>query len=201
MSTDKRILDLSFSLLGLLFLWPILLVIALVIKLEDGGPVFFRQERVGYRGRAFRIWKFRTMVPNAEKLGRQITIERDPRITAMGHWLRRLKLDELPQLFNVLTGEMSFVGPRPEVKKYVALYTAEQRSVLDLVPGITDMASIRYRNESEILARALDPDDAYVGEIMPEKIRINLAYAAGASVWRDLGVIVKTFFSLFEHAV
>ena len=132
------------------------------------------------------------MVPNAEKLGKQITIGRDSRITAVGHWLRKLKLDELPQLLNVLVGEMSFVGPRPEVPRYVALYTAEQRRVLDLVPGITDMASIEYRNESEILAQSPDPEQVYINEIMPEKIRINLAYAAEGNVWRDLGVILRT---------
>ncbi|MDH7578545.1 MAG: sugar transferase [Bacillota bacterium] len=197
MSLSKRAFDLFWATLGLLMLSPLFVVIAVLIKLEDKGPVFFRQERVGYRGKSFRIWKFRTMVIDAEKCGGQLTVGRDPRITRVGYWLRKTKLDELPQLINVLLGEMSLVGPRPEVPLYVSLYTPEQRRVLDLVPGITDPASITYRNESEVLARSGYPEQKYIEEIMPEKIRINLNYAAKATVWSDIWVIIQTIFSLF----
>jgi lipopolysaccharide/colanic/teichoic acid biosynthesis glycosyltransferase len=180
------------ALIGLLTLWPLLLVIGAAIKLEDGGPVFFRQERVGIGGRRFRLWKFRTMVTDAERRGGQLTVGGDPRVTAAGRWLRQFKLDELPQLLNVLRGEMSLVGPRPEVPRYVGLYTAEQRAVLRLVPGITDPASIRYRDESAELARAVDPERLYVEEIMPEKIRLNLEYAARATPWTDFLVVLST---------
>ena len=177
---------------GLFFLWPIFLMVALLIKMEGRGPVFFRQERVGQGGKSFRMWKFRTMIVDAEQLGRSITVGQDPRITRVGHWLRRFKLDELPQLMNVWTGNMGLVGPRPEVAKYVALYSSEQRRVLELKPGITDLASVKYRRESELLAASQDPDQTYVQEIMPEKIRINLEYAAQASLWGDFRVIMLT---------
>jgi lipopolysaccharide/colanic/teichoic acid biosynthesis glycosyltransferase len=188
----KRLFDLGWTLLGLLLLSPLFLAVAVAIKLDDGGPVFFRQERVGYQGRPFRIWKFRTMVVNAEAVGRQITVGGDPRITRIGCWLRKAKLDELPQLVNVLVGEMSLVGPRPEVPRYVALYTPEQRRVLDLVPGITDPASIKYRDENDVLARATDPDRAYIDEVMPEKLRINLAYAGRQNIAADFVIILRT---------
>lgn len=188
----KRIFDLFWASVGLLLLWPLFLVVALLIKLEDRGPVFFRQERVGWKGRLFRIWKFRTMVMGADRLGRAITVGRDPRITRIGHWLRATKVDELPQLLNVWMGEMSLVGPRPEVQKYVGLYTVDQRRVLDLKPGITDLASVKYRRESELLAASPDPDRTYVEEIMPEKIRLNQDYAGQASLWGDFKVILMT---------
>lgn len=188
----KRAFDLFWALLGLALLSPLLLLVAAAVKLEDGGPVFFRQLRVGRGGRPFRIWKFRTMVTDAERAGRSITVGRDPRITRLGHFLRRAKLDELPQLMNVVAGEMSLVGPRPEVPQFVALYTQAQRAILDLRPGITDLASIKYRNESELLAQAEDPDEAYVQRIVPDKIRINLGYAAQAGLWSDFRVILAT---------
>jgi len=187
----KRALDLLLALAGLALLWPLLLLAALWVKLDSPGPALFNQERVGWKGRSFRIHKFRTM-RNDPAPGRQITVGADPRITRSGRWLRAAKLDELPQLFNVLKGEMSFVGPRPEVPRYVALYTEEERRVLELRPGITDLASIKYRDESEILARAADPERAYVDEVMRDKLRINLDYAARAGLWADLGVILKT---------
>jgi len=196
MKLAKRCFDLSWTILGLLVIWPLLLLIALAIKFDDRGPVFFRQERVGYRGRPFYIWKFRTMVPNAELIGRAITVGRDPRITKVGHWLRKTKLDELPQLINVLVGEMSLVGPRPEVPRYVSLYTAEQRKVLEVFPGITDPASIKYRDENEVLARAVNPDQAYINEVMPEKIRINLDYVERAGVAQDFVIILQTLIKL-----
>ncbi len=188
----KRAFDLFWTVPGLFVLAPVFALLAIWIRLNDGGPVFFQQERVGFRGRAFRMWKFRTMVVDAEKLGRQITVGRDPRITRAGYWLRKFKLDELPQLFNVLRGEMSLVGPRPEVSRYVDMYTDEQRRVLNLMPGITDSASIQYRNESVLLAQADDPERFYVTTVMPDKIRINLEYAERATVWSDLKVILQT---------
>jgi len=188
----KRLFDLVFAALGLVLCSPLFATVALLIKLRDRGPVFYKQQRVGWHGKPFRMWKFRTMVVNADKLGKSLTIGRDPRITPVGHFLRQTKLDELPQLINVLRGEMSFVGPRPEVEEYVRLYTPEQAQVLDLRPGITDPASIKYRNESEILATHADPEQAYISEIMPEKIRLNLEYGARANVLTDLLVIVRT---------
>jgi lipopolysaccharide/colanic/teichoic acid biosynthesis glycosyltransferase len=192
MITGKRLFDLFWALFGLTLLAPLFAAVAVAIRLDDGGPVFFRQERVGYRGRRFRMWKFRTMVMHAERIGRQITVGGDPRITRIGHLLRTAKLDELPQLLNVVAGEMSLVGPRPEVPRYVALYTDEQRHVLDLIPGITDPASIKYRHENDILARAADPERAYIDEVMPEKLRINLTYASRYNVLTDFGIIVQT---------
>lgn len=194
----KRLLDLLLALAGLLALWPFMAVAALWVRLDSPGPVLFRQERVGLHGRPFRILKFRTM-RDAPLPGRQITVGRDPRITRSGGWLRAAKLDELPQLFNVLKGEMSFVGPRPEVPRYVALYTEEERRVLDLRPGITDLASIKYRHESEILARSADPERTYVDEVMRDKLRINLDYAARAGLRADLAVILSTLAALFRR--
>jgi lipopolysaccharide/colanic/teichoic acid biosynthesis glycosyltransferase len=191
-SLAKRACDVIGAAGGVVLLAPGFLVIALLIKAEDGGPVFFRHERVGHRGRPFRMWKFRSMVPDAEARGLPLTVGRDPRVTRVGAWLRRLKLDELPQLFNVLVGDMTLVGPRPEVPRYVACYSAAQRRVLELVPGVTDEASIRYVDEGRLLAGATHPERFYVDEIMPEKIRLNLAYAARATRWTDLGVIFAT---------
>ncbi len=196
MKKTKRLFDIFWTSLGLLLLWPVFLVIALLIKIDDGGPVFYRQIRVGRGGKPFRIWKFRTMVVDADKIGGSLTVGRDPRITRTGYWLRKFKLDELPQLFNVLSGEMSLVGPRPEVPEYVARYTQDQKRVLELTPGITDPASIAYRNENEILASSDDPEAVYLSEIMPEKIRLNLQYAEKSTVWTDFLTILKTLLRL-----
>jgi lipopolysaccharide/colanic/teichoic acid biosynthesis glycosyltransferase len=185
-------LDVTASLAGLVLLSPVLAAIAAAIKLDTPGTVFYRQERVGRGGVPFRIWKFRTMVAGAASLGSALTVGDDSRITEVGRLLRRFKLDELPQLANVLTGEMSLVGPRPEVPRYVARYTEAQRQVLDLVPGITDPASIAYRDEAALLAQRADPEAAYVQEIMPDKIRLNLEYAGRASVRSDVGLIWRT---------
>lgn len=192
MSRAKRALDLFGAAVGLFLLWPILLTVGLLVRLEDGGPVFFRQERVGHGGRSFRMWKFRTMVPDAERTGGQLTVGRDPRITSVGHWLRLTKLDELPQLLNVLIGEMTLVGPRPEVPRYVSMYTPGQLDVLTLRPGITDPASLRFRDEAAVLARSADPERVYIEAVMPEKIRLNLEYASRATVWSDLAVVLAT---------
>lgn len=189
---SKRLFDIFWSSIGLMLLAPFLTLIALLVFLGDKGPIFFRQVRIGWKGVPFRIWKFRTMVVDAERVGRSITVGRDPRITVIGQCLRKLKLDELPQLINVLTGEMSLVGPRPEIERYVQLYSETQRSVLNLRPGITDLASIAYRRESELLAESPDPENTYIQEIMPEKIRINLLYAAQANVWKDFQVVLAT---------
>jgi lipopolysaccharide/colanic/teichoic acid biosynthesis glycosyltransferase len=188
----KRAFDLCGAAVGLVVLLPLFAAIALAITVSDGGPVFFRQVRVGRNGRPFKMLKFRTMVPDAERLGGLLTVGGDPRVTPMGAWLRRHKLDELPQLLNVLVGDMSLVGPRPEVPKYVALYTPAQRRVLDLTPGITDPGSLAYVNESELLANSAEPERTYVLHVMPDKLRRNLEYAAVASVWTDLGVILST---------
>lgn len=195
MKRSKRLFDLSFSYMGILVLFPILLFISILILCEDGRPVFFVQERVGYKGKKFKLYKFRTMRKGSEGDGRLITVDGDHRITRIGNWLRKLKLDELPQLFNVLRGEMSFVGPRPEVGKFVSYYTEEQRKVLNFVPGITDPASIVYRRESAILSQFEDPEKAYIDHIMPAKININLKYAQEASILRDIniiGITIKT---------
>ncbi len=195
MSRAKRLFDLFFTLPALFLLLPLFLAVAVVIKLDDRGPVFFRQERVGYGGKRFLLWKFRSMVPaGAQPSPRQsqLTVGEDPRITRSGRWLRRSKIDELPQLINVLKGEMSLVGPRPEVPRYVELYGEGEKTVLELLPGITDPASIKYRRESELLARAAEPERTYIEEIMPEKIRINLDYARRATLLTDLQVILAT---------
>lgn len=188
----KRAFDLVMSLAGIVLLLPLLLAVALWVKLDSRGPVLFRQERVGRGGRRFRILKFRTMAATQEPRGPAITVGADPRITRAGHVLRRLKLDELPQLGNVLWGDMSFVGPRPEVPRYVAMYTDEQRQVLRVRPGITDPASLTYRRESDMLAGVADPETYYVREIMPAKLRMNLEYLQRQSFCRDLAIIVKT---------
>jgi lipopolysaccharide/colanic/teichoic acid biosynthesis glycosyltransferase len=191
-SRVKRALDLALSVTGLLLLWPVFLVIAALIKAEDGGPVFFSQQRAGFRGTPFRIWKFRTMVPNAETLGPALTFANDQRITQIGARLRAGKLDELPQLFNVILGEMTLVGPRPEGSRYVAMYTPEQRKVLELMPGVTDRASIMFADEATHLAASTDPERLYIERIMPEKIRINLEYARDAGFLNDMRVIFDT---------
>ncbi len=188
----KRVVDLYFAALGLLLLSPLLLWIAFRIKWRDGGAVFYRGVRVGRRGRPFRIFKFRTMRPDADKIGGSSTPEDDPRITPVGRFLRRTKIDELPQLLNVLRGEMSLVGPRPQVPWAVALYTLEERKILSVRPGITDEASIRFRHEGEILKGSPDPDRTYLEKIAPEKTRLQLAYARSRGLWTDLRLILRT---------
>ena len=188
----KRSFDFIASAVGLVILSPILGLLGLLVKLSDGGPVFYRQERVGLRGRPCYIWKLRSMVKNAESRGPSITKSGDPRVTAVGRFMRKNKLDELPQLWNVLKGEMSFVGPRPEVARYVALYTKSQSRVLDLKPGITDLATIAFRNEEELLACANDADEFYREFCLPKKIELNLSYGTRANFWRDLKIIFLT---------
>lgn len=179
--------------LGLICLSPLFLVLAVWIKSDSAGPVFYRQVRVGRGNKDFRLFKFRSMRPDSDKLGLITVGGHDPRVTRSGYYIRKYKLDEFPQLINVFVGDMSLVGPRPEVRKYVDLYTPEQLRVLNVRPGITSLASIRYRNENEILAKADDPDKAYVEQIMPDKIAIDLEYAENASLTNDIKLIFKTF--------
>lgn len=200
MNCSKRAFDLSCAGLALLLCWPLFLLIALLVKLEDRGEIFFHQERVGYKGKTFRIWKFRTMAMNAEQRGKAITVGRDPRITRIGYWLRQFKLDELPQLFNVIKGEMSFVGPRPEVQRYVNLFKRDYAEILTVRPGITDLASLQYRNEAELLGLATDPEDVYIRQILPEKIRLAKEYIARSSFWFDLHIMVKTALALLQRS-
>jgi lipopolysaccharide/colanic/teichoic acid biosynthesis glycosyltransferase len=188
----KRCFDVIFSLTGLVLLSRLFLLAAILVKGEDGGPVWFRQERIGLGGRPFRMWKFRSMVVDAERKGTAITVGADGRITRVGRWLRRTKVDELPQLINVLAGTMSLVGPRPEVRRYTELYSPEQNAVLAIKPGVTDPASIKYRDENDILAASQDPEHYYIQVIIPDKIRINLEYARQATLWSDTLVILRT---------
>lgn len=190
----KRAFDIVASFLGGLVLLPGLVLVAFLIKVFSPGPVFFRQIRVGRDGREFRILKFRTMTVDAPAKGAQITVAGDPRITRLGHVLRRYKIDELPQLWNVLVGDMSLVGPRPEVPRYVAMYTEEQRRVLSVRPGITDYASITYFDENSALARSADPEHAYVHEVMPRKLRMNMVYVHRHGLFEDLRIILATLF-------
>lgn len=188
----KRAMDIVLSACALAILWPLLLLIALAIWIDDPGPVFYRQVRVGRNGKTFRIFKFRSMVMDADKKGLAITVGRDSRITRVGAVLRKTKLDELAQLLNVLFGQMSFVGPRPEVPKYVELYTPYQRQVLLVRPGITDYASIAYRNENDLLAGAPNPETMYIEQIMPDKIELNMKYLREISPLADIKLILKT---------
>ena len=194
----KRAFDFVSSLIGLILVSPILLTIAILIKKEDGGPVFYRGVRVGRFGKLFRIFKFRTMVVNAEKLGGPSTADDDPRITKVGNFIRKFKLDELPQLINVLKGEMSFVGPRPEVQMYVDMFTEEERAILSVRPGITDWASIWNPDEGGILAGSLDPEKTYMEKIRPEKIRLQLKYVRERSFWNDLKIIAQTIITIVK---
>lgn len=189
----KRLFDIVASGCGLLVLSPVLLLVALWVKLDSKGPVFYRQVRVGLHNKDFRIFKFRSMRVGADK-GSLVTIGgRDPRVTRSGYFIRKYKLDELPQLINVLMGDMSLVGPRPEVRRYVDYWTSEQMHVLDVRPGITDPASIKFRNENELMEQASNPEDYYIHVIMQEKIKLYLEYVKNASFMYDLKLIFQTF--------
>lgn len=195
----KRIFDILVSGIGLLCLSPLLLIVAIWIKLDSPGPVFYRQVRVGRYNKDFHIFKFRSMRIGSDK-GSLVTIGgRDPRITRSGYFIRKFKIDELPQLINVLVGDMSLVGPRPEVRHYVNYWTPEQMHVLDVRPGITDPASIKYRNENELLAQAEDPEKYYIEVIMQEKIKLYLEYAEKSSFWYDIKLIFQTFWVIITE--
>lgn len=190
---SKRLFDLFFSALGLVLFAPLFVVLGLWVMWDSPGPAFFRQQRVARAGRLFHIYKFRTMHRRAEAAGPAITVGADARITRVGQWLRRTKADELPQLINVLLGDMSFVGPRPEVPRYVALYPDDVRSlVLSVRPGITDLASIEFRDESTLLGQSSDPERTYVEQILPAKLRYATDYAQSHTLWGDVKIIVRT---------
>ena len=188
----KRLFDIVFALLGLVLTLPLFAVIALLIKRDSEGPVFYRAPRVGKDGKPFKMLKFRTMVANADKIGGPSTANDDPRITRVGRFLRRYKLDELPQLINVLKGEMSFVGPRPEVQQYVDMYTEEEKAILTVKPGITDWASLWNSDEGAVLAGSPDPEKAYLELIRPTKIKLQLEYVRRRSFLTDLGILLRT---------
>lgn len=193
----KRIFDIIFSVFGLLIFSPLLIIIALIIKANEGGQAFHRGLRVGLHGKIFRMLKFRTMVADAEKLGGPSTSDDDPRLTKVGKFLRKYKLDELPQLINVLKGEMSFVGPRPEVKHYVDMFTEEERSILTVRPGITDLASIWNPNEGSLLSGSPDPEKAYMEKIRPTKLKLQLKYVKEHSFLNDMKIILMTLKTIF----
>lgn len=195
----KRIFDLLLSFIGIIILLPFYLIISLLILLSGKGGILYKQERVGRNGVIFKVFKFRTMRPDSFSKGALTVGSRDPRITAIGYYLRKYKLDELPQLFNVLFGDMSFVGPRPEVKKYTDLYTTEQKKVLSVRPGITDYASIKFRNENDLLAESDDPEKLYIDEIMPEKLDLNMKYIQDNTVFKDIKIIFDTFYTIIKH--
>lgn len=192
----KRLFDITLSTFGLIVFSPILIIIAIGIKLDSKGPVFYRQTRVGKHSEDFKIFKFRTMHVNADKMGLLTVGDRDPRVTKVGYGLRKYKLDELPQLINVSIGEMSFVGPRPEVRKYVDLYSESDAEILKVKPGITDYASIKYRDEAELIKASDNPEKTYIEEIMPEKIKLNKMYIKNHGIITDLKIIFKTFTSI-----
>ena len=195
----KRIFDIIASGLGLIVLSPLFLILAIWIKLDSNGPVFYRQVRVGRNNKDFRIFKFRSMRVGSDK-GSLVTIGgHDPRITRSGYFIRKFKLDEFPQLINVFVGDMSLVGPRPEVRHYVDYWTPEQMHVLDVRPGITDPASIKFRNENELMEQAEDPEKYYIEVIMQEKIKLYLAYVENHSFWGDIGLIFKTFWTIVKE--
>ncbi len=189
----KRAFDLLASAVGLILLSPLFLVVALWIKCDSRGPVFYRQTRVGRGNVDFRLFKFRSMFVDSDKKGLLTVGGHDSRVTKSGYFIRKYKLDELPQLINVFIGDMSFVGPRPEVRRYVNLYTKEQLHVLDVRPGITDRASVKYRNENDLLAKVSDPEEYYINVIMQDKLAINLDYVANHTLLSDISLIFSTF--------
>lgn len=192
----KRCFDIVCSAIGLVLLCPLFIGVAIWIKLDSEGPVFYRQVRVGRNNVDFRIFKFRSMAVNSDKKGLITVGGKDARVTTAGYYIRKYKIDELPQLINVFVGDMSFVGPRPEVRKYVDLYTTEQLHVLDVRPGITDAASIKYRNENDLLAAQSDPEQYYIQVVMQDKLRINLEYVASHTFIGDIKLILETFKSI-----
>ncbi len=195
----KRLFDIVASGLGLIVLSPLFLILAIWIKLDSKGPVFYRQVRVGRGNKDFRIFKFRSMRVGADK-GSLVTIGgHDPRVTRSGYFIRKFKFDEIPQLINVFVGYMRLVGPRPEVRHYVDYWTSEQMHVLDVRPGITDPASIKFRNENELMEKAEDPEKYYIEVIMQEKIRLYLEYVKDHSFWGDIGLIFKTFWTIIKE--
>lgn len=193
----KRFFDLIFSITGLILTLPIFIITSIAIKLDSKGPVFFKQIRVGKYGKPFKIYKFRTMVQNAEAIGTQVTLHNDKRITRVGRLLRAGRLDEIPQLINIFLGEMSSVGPRPEVPKYVHHYDHHMLATLLIKPGLTGTASIEFRNENELLKESDNPDKTYITEILPQKCKLNLEYIEKLSIFYDFIIIIKTISCIF----
>ena len=190
----KRAFDIMFSFLGIVIIWPFLLIIALIVIIDSPGGAIYKQERIGKDGKPFNIFKFRTMMKNT---GLELTLANDERVTRVGGFLRKYKLDELPQLFNVLGGSMSLVGPRPEVRKYVEMYNKEQRRVLSVRPGVTDMASIKYSDETSLMEDAEEMEKIYIDTIMPDKLSLNLEYIDNLSVMNDIKIIFSTLKKVF----
>ena len=192
----KRVFDIALSAVALLLLLPLFGLIALAIKLDSPGPVFFKQCRIGRNFRRFWIYKFRTMIADAPAQGGELTIGADSRITRIGGWLRQFKLDELPQLFNIIKGDMALVGPRPEVPRYVEMFRQDYEEILKLRPGLTDLASLKYRNEATLLARADNPEAEYIAHLLPDKIRLAKEYRRRAGLLFDLRLTARTVFTL-----
>jgi lipopolysaccharide/colanic/teichoic acid biosynthesis glycosyltransferase len=189
----KRLFDMFFSGIGLISLFPFFLILSLIISIDSKGGVFYKQVRVGKDGLDFSLFKFRSMRVDSDKLGLLTVGGKDPRITKIGYYIRKYKIDELSQLINVFLGDMSLVGPRPEVRKYVNLYSSEQLKVLSVKPGITDNASILYFNENDLLAKSSNPEETYIKEIMPEKLKLNLEYIKNYNIFSDVEIILNTF--------
>lgn len=197
----KRVFDIICSLFLLVLLWPLMLVLYILIKVDSKGPGFYLQSRVTKNNEEFKIVKFRTMIPNAEKIGTQVTVSNDPRVTKIGHFLRKFRLDELPQLFNILVGDMTFVGTRPEVRKYVDAYTPEMLATLLLPAGVTSLASITFKDEQELLDMSSNVDKTYIEDILPAKMNYNLSYLINYSFHQDMKIIIKTIRSVFGRGV
>ncbi|MFN6389966.1 MAG: sugar transferase [Bacteroidota bacterium] len=193
----KRLFDILSALIVFIILSPVYVMIALLIVITSPGGILYRQHRIGIHGKVFTLYKFRTMYSGADKKGLLTVGMRDTRITGVGYYLRKYKLDELPQLFNIIRGDMSVVGPRPEVEKYVALYNAEQRNVLSVRPGLTDLASLEYIDENKVLAQYADAEKAYIEHVMPHKLALNLEYISKQSLLYDLQIIIRTLLKLF----
>ena len=195
----KRLFDFIMSLCMIVILSPILLILSILILCTSKGPILYKQKRVTRYGKIFRIWKFRTMVRNADKTGTQVTIHGDPRITKVGKFLRKYRLDELPQLFNILFGQMSFVGPRPEVEKYVNQYQEEMYATLLVRSGVTSLASIRYKDEGKLLENAQNADEVYVNEILPEKMKYNYQYLEKINIFYDSALLFQTVIAVLKR--
>ncbi|MCP4367665.1 MAG: sugar transferase [Deltaproteobacteria bacterium] len=194
----KRLFDIFFSTIGLIILLPLFAVVAILVKLESDGSVLFQQQRIGKNFRSFRIYKFRTMTVDAEKKGPQITVGGDKRVTGIGKILRKCKIDEFPQLINILKGEMSFVGPRPEVRKYVELFKSDYEKLLKIRPGITDPSSLKYSKEEDVLSLSKNWEEDYIKMILPEKIKLSSHYVDNHNCFTDLSLIFKTVFKIYE---
>jgi len=195
----KRLFDIVVAFGAVVFLLPLFLIVSVLIKLDSPGPIFFKQRRIGKRFQPFEILKFRTMVHNPWAGGQSITAGEDPRITRVGRFLRKSKIDELPQLINVLRGEMTFVGPRPEVPQYVEMFRSDYEEILRVRPGITDLASLKYRDEAGLLGQAENPEAEYIGRVLPDKINLGKEYIKKSSLFFDLRLIFKTFLRLFDR--